>query len=430
MSRIFVLDERGNYINQLTQWDLNREIIIKDFEYNTSPVFHFCNRSSVEAIVVNSELSNNEITAKIPNVLLESTSTILVYVCLCDSEKNIVATVDYFELPIRKRAKPKDYVYVQNTDYIRISDLKNKLQAVIDDSEKTLDSISSEFNTFTSNASQVIYNANEAITNANSAAQSAIEIKNTIENALNNGDFNSTTDYLQLENLPSINGIELNGNISLTALKAQQALNGGRLKDIIVVRSLEEYDNLFGNEEYVANLTESLQDGEYILFCLLGAELDDGRIETMISTIVKENDELVFYDGFSTDAIREEIREAVRPIEKELEAIKPKIDNKLDRVFELKHNCEYRRPEPELFTSTWLQLNLPSAIPDDYISSLVFNSGNEPTTLSYPQTILFTGDDCIDNVFVPKANTTYNVMFWYDGINVNAVSRGVPYAQA
>lgn len=74
-------------------------------------------------------------------------------------------------------------------------------------------------------------------------------------------------------------------------------------------------------------------------------------------------------------------------------------------------------------------LRLPSNVPDDYISSLVFNSGNKATTLSYPQTILFTGDDVIDNVFVPAANTTYNVMFWYDGINVNAVSRGVPYAQ-
>lgn len=200
-----------------------------------------------------------------------------------------------------------------------------------------------------------------------------------------------------------------------------------RLKGIIVARSLEEYDSLFEDEEYWENMTESLQEGEYILFFFLG--VDDGKLVTIISPIVKENDELVFCDGFSTDAIREEIRKAVRPIEKELEAIKPKIDNKLDRAFELKHNCEHRRPEPYFFTSTWLQLLLPSAIPDDYISSLVFNSGNEPTILNYPQTILFTGDDVTDNVFVPKANTTYNVMFWYDGINVNAVSRGVPYAQ-
>lgn len=202
-----------------------------------------------------------------------------------------------------------------------------------------------------------------------------------------------------------------------------------KLKDIIVVRSFEEYDALFGDEEYVTNLTESLQEGEYIFLVVLESDMGDGNLTTILTTLGKENDELVFYDGFSTDIIRQKIKDAVLPILKELEAIKPIIDNKQDRAFELKHNCEHRRPETELLSSTWLQLLLPSTIPDDYISSLVFNSGNEPTTLSYPQTILFTGDDCIDNVFVPKANTTYNVMFWYDGINVNAVSRGVPYAQ-
>ena len=118
------------------------------------------------------------------------------------------------------------------------------------------------------------------------------------------------------------------------------------------------------------------------------------------------------------------------PIEKKLEAITPTINTKQDVSFTLEHNCEYRRPETELFGSTvWLQLMLPINIPDDYISSLVFNSGAAARTISYPERIVFTGDDVVDNVFVPKANTTYNVMFWYDGINVNAVSRGVPYAQ-
>lgn len=212
------------------------------------------------------------------------------------------------------------------------------------------------------------------------------------------------------------------------------AASGGRnpdnkLKDIIVIRSIEEYESYFGDEERFTNLMESMQEGEYILMFILDCDLGDGEKASTISTIVKENDNLEFYDGFSTEVIDEKINKALSPIEKELETIKPTVDEKRDRSFELKHNCEHRRPEPELFSSTWLQLLLPMNIPSDYISSLVFNSGNKPTTLSYPQTILFTGDDVIDNVFVPAANTTYNVMFWYDGINVNAVSRGVPYAQ-
>lgn len=429
MSRIFVLDERGNYINQLTQWDLNREIVIKDFEYNTSPVFHFCNQSSDESIVVNGELNNNTISVKIPNILLENTIPILVYVCLCDNEKNIVATINHFEIPIRKRAKPKDYVYVQNTDYIRISDLKDELETFIDNSKKALDNISLEIGTLTSNATQVICNANEATAKANTAAQSAIEIKNTIENALNNGDFNSTTDYLELEHKPSINSVEIIGDISLADIKAQQALHRGKLKDIVVIKTMEEYDALFADEGYLARMTESMQEDDYILLVIIEVVFSADVPTTMFTTLSKKNGELVMENGFASTVIDDKIFEAVENLrnwtKERLEADKPIIYTGTAISFVLGHNTEYRKNS----ICTDLQLRLPSNVPDDYISSLVFNSGNKATTLSYPQTILFTGDDVIDNVFVPAANTTYNVMFWYDGINVNAVSRGVPYAQ-
>ncbi len=213
------------------------------------------------------------------------------------------------------------------------------------------------------------------------------------------------------------------------------AASGGRnpdnkLKDIIVIRSIEEYESYFGDEENFTSLIESMQEGEYILMFILNADLGNGEKASTISTIVKENDNLELYDGFSTEVIDEKIYTALLPITKQLEAITPTINTKQDVSFTLEHNCEYRRPETELFGSTaWLQMMLPINIPDDYISSLVFNSGADARTISYPHEIIFTGDDVIDNVFVPAANTTYNVMFWYDGINVNAVSRGVPYAQ-
>ncbi len=220
------------------------------------------------------------------------------------------------------------------------------------------------------------------------------------------------------------------GNISLADIKAQQALHGGKLKDIVVIKTIEEYESYFGDEENFTSLIESMQEGEYILMFILDCDLGDGERITAISTIVKENDNLELYDGFSTEVIDEKIYTALLPITKQLEVITPTINTKQDVSFTLEHNCEYRRPETELFGSTaWLQMMLPINIPDDYISSLVFNSGADARTISYPHEIIFTGDDVIDNVFVPAANTTYNVMFWYDGINVNAVSRGVPYAQ-
>lgn len=202
-----------------------------------------------------------------------------------------------------------------------------------------------------------------------------------------------------------------------------------KLKDIVVIKTVEEYDSFFGNEEYITSLIESMQEGDYILMFILDCDMGDGERLTAISTIVMENGDIAFYDGFSTEVINEKIKSAVKPIENKLNAVTPVVINGEDRVIELVHNQEYRNPEPDFLGYHGMQLQLPSAIPVDYISSLVFNSGNEPTVLSYPQTILFTGDDVVDYVLVPKANTTYNVMFWYDGININAVSRGVPYAQ-
>ncbi len=229
----------------------------------------------------------------------------------------------------------------------------------------------------------------------------------------------------------TINGIQLVGDISLTDLKAQQALHGGRLKDVIVVKGNEEYDALFADEEYFENLTASMEDGDRVLIIALEMEyaVEDGRPILMLVTLSKVNGELVMEDGFVSNIIDEKISEAVNNLQEwtqeKLEAGKLVINTGSEMFFALVHNIEYRRNG----VCTDLQLLLPQNIPADYISGLVFNSGNKPTTLSYPHEIIFTGDDVIDNVFVPAANTTYNVMFWYDGINVNAVSRGVPYAQ-
>lgn len=237
-----------------------------------------------------------------------------------------------------------------------------------------------------------------------------------------------TTDYLQLDNLPSINGVTLTGDITLADIKAQPVLNGGFLKDIIIIRSAEELNNIFDNEEYMTELTESMQEGECILLTVIETDLGDGKPVTMFMVMVKENGELAINNTFSTEVIEDIIRRFTKPLEEGLKAITPVIEEKPDLTFTLKHNNEQRSLNP-LLDSSWLQWSLPANIPEDYISGFVFVCKSKPRTLSYPDSIIFTGDDVIDNVLVPVANKVYNVVFWYDGINVNAVSRGVPYAQ-
>ncbi len=205
-----------------------------------------------------------------------------------------------------------------------------------------------------------------------------------------------------------------------------------KLKDIIVIKSYAEYEEVFGNDEKMTELTESLQEGEYILLVLIETDLGDGEPVTIITTMSADNGELVFNDGFSTGILKEyiekQIRDSINPLEEELDAITTIVEEKSDLTFELKHNCEQRSLNP-FHDSLWLQWSLPTEIPENYISGFVFVCKSEPRTLSYPDSIIFTGDDVIDDVLVPMANKVYNVVFWYDGINVNAVSRGVPYAQ-
>ena len=241
-------------------------------------------------------------------------------------------------------------------------------------------------------------------------------------------DYKNKLDKFQsIENAGKHLVVDSDGYISFADLKTQFALNGGRLKDIAVVQNEEELEGVYTNIE---TAFEEWQNGDYALL-IYGVE-SDGEDNSFfgVMTISKENDEFVDKVHFVTMDMDEKIKDMINPLKKEIEALQPTIDKKQDLSFTLNHNCEYRRPECKFLGGyVWLQLQLPSNIPDDYISSLVFNSGATARTLSYPQEIIFTGDDVIDNVFVPAANKTYNVMFWYDGVNVNAVARGVPYAE-
>jgi len=73
-------------------------------------------------------------------------------------------------------------------------------------------------------------------------------------------------------------------------------------------------------------------------------------------------------------------------------------------------------------------------------SSLVFRSGSTPTSLVCPSFVKWSGDDVASvtneedgasvtyNCLVPQTDKVYNVIFWYDGFNMNAVARGVSNA--
>ena len=81
-------------------------------------------------------------------------------------------------------------------------------------------------------------------------------------------------------------------------------------------------------------------------------------------------------------------------------------------------NHEYRYTQ-ELDS---IDLTMPNG---NFIASIVFESGSTATLMTYDSGIKWSGDDVIMGFFVPTANKTYNIVLWYDGININGIARGV-----
>ena len=59
MFEISCFDSQGNSIDHLTQWDLNQTLYIENWNYDTVPTFHFCNKKSKDAFVVTGEFVDN-----------------------------------------------------------------------------------------------------------------------------------------------------------------------------------------------------------------------------------------------------------------------------------------------------------------------------------------------------------------------------------
>lgn len=68
-----------------------------------------------------------------------------------------------------------------------------------------------------------------------------------------------------------------------------------------------------------------------------------------------------------------------------------------------------------------LTITIPNGVTTDYISQINFASGSTATTLTAPNTIVWYGDDIVNNVFVPVAGKQYVVIFYYDGTNVRSI---------
>jgi len=74
---------------------------------------------------------------------------------------------------------------------------------------------------------------------------------------------------------------------------------------------------------------------------------------------------------------------------------------------------------------TALTIVLPTTNTDGFLCEIDFSSGASPTTVNYPSSIKWLGDDIYNNVFTPVVNKRYTIMCYYNGAEYVATVRGV-----
>ena len=153
MHEIMCFDKYGNSIDEFVQWDINRMMYI-DWEYNCIPIFQFGNTKSDRLLVVKGRIIEDE-TKKIaevnvPNIMLQQAYPIIGFVYL-ESEVNgddnyyNGKTIYKFKIPVRAKAKPQDYKYSENTEYISWIKLKDEAREYLDELKNEVDNFLNEY---------------------------------------------------------------------------------------------------------------------------------------------------------------------------------------------------------------------------------------------------------------------------------------------
>lgn len=258
MYEVPCLDLNGDTINRFYQWDIDQKIVINlegcDERYlQNPPEVHFSNSSRKEALVVRSTVKAGDIIiADIPNILLQEPYPLLVYVYLTDADdSSSQKTILYSEIPVRKRAKPSDYLYVENITRITAEMIKkeiesstetartnaiNEINNVKTESIATVtDTRDTAVNTITQTKTNAVSTVDEAkedfITTGNGLVNTATKIKNntqkTYDDAVSVANKTQQTIETNINTLITKNGVYLktvndgSGNANLAILVNQ-----------------------------------------------------------------------------------------------------------------------------------------------------------------------------------------------------------------
>ncbi len=141
MFEVMCLDEFGNSLDHLTQWDYNQTLIVSGdgLDLNNIAEVHFFNKNSKQAIATEASTSGGNLTAFIPNSLLTQPYTIYAHLWVREdwdnpnaSQSGANASIDNSEnskgksrytiaLPVKARPQPSNYVYIEDAFVIKLT---------------------------------------------------------------------------------------------------------------------------------------------------------------------------------------------------------------------------------------------------------------------------------------------------------------------
>lgn len=274
MYEVPCLDLNGSTINRFYQWDIDQKIVIElkgcdDRYLQNPPEIHFTNVSRTEALIVRSTVSysgsdieshsdeatknaGDTIVADVPNILLQEPYPLLIYVYLTDADdSSSQKTILYSEIPVRKRAKPSDYLYVENIKRITAEMIKKEIEQSTEDArtnaineindikDKSIATVTGTkdqaVQTITDTKDDAVNTVTQAkedfITTGNGLVKTATEIKDntqkTYDNAIDVANKTQATIEANIDTLIHDNGLYLktindgSGNVNLAILVNQ-----------------------------------------------------------------------------------------------------------------------------------------------------------------------------------------------------------------
>lgn len=172
-----IYDSEGHQIDHLTQWDINRYIILTGIENSAAPSVHYYNAKSVSTIGVQSEAVTGGYRVRVPNTILQQPLQVFasVYISYLDTSEGL--SQEILRIPVYPAPKPEGYDATEYEEYVNFALLTQEVLAFEDACEEYSEAARQAANAANAAADSV----EESKTAANTAANRANTAASNLE---------------------------------------------------------------------------------------------------------------------------------------------------------------------------------------------------------------------------------------------------------